>query len=1285
MGSTNSTNKGSQAIGFRYQEDARAALFNRNMNGVLPAGLYSLGSPVATLGAMVGAFYTGIFIKPLLVLISDNNQDPLTPGVFPRIETTTDYLVPFQTGSLGYVDVSKPYIVLRFGWAEIQSNYMDFCKVSNVMDNTSTDINKMWPNDLVIGQILYDDLGGGNFKLRQTGPIMDFTKASWSFIPGKQAESRELLVQSNDADTTKAYVTGGWLTTGKGKYDVAGTATVAISATPSSAGSAGRIDIVWVDESGVIHVTEGTPSPAPATPAVAPPYNNKKVLAEIRRAGSRSTIEGSEIFNFKTTRDGMLLQGAGSLLNADLWDGIDSGFAPLPRGTAAAASNVFTILNALPLSGQWDFPATCTNTPEGSGASVGIWTIEQTLFQSSGVGTNTGYVIAYRQGVRELWWNTVADGTFGAWKKIWVDETGREVLRTGILTEWQSDVTYALHNGIVRNGQPYRSKISSNFGIDPATDGPVYANWELTGGGSGSSSFLGTAGANIAQFKLVYEDITGKFQIGDNSSQAGSDVIGFATQTVLANASLSVQTSGVLPSVGSGLSPGLRCYLGTAGAITQNESSILIGQCRVSVGIAINTTDILIDILEPVLIYANSTVPTGLGDAMLWTLSSGSLPPTHVPADGRLVSRSLYPDAFTLWGTTFSAGDGVTTFGVIDMSNLTIYNDQGVATGFWAIRMYPLSIVLASQVYGSANPSQITLMANDLSQSSDATGWSQSGTNVNPVIWDPSTLIGINGSLKGGFLAAGLAINDYLAISPVFAVSPFDIGKVWKITFGFKADPTYVDGDFGVFLNDGTNDIPTGIVINGLAGMLQTVQGSVYPSTATSYTIRIKALTNRALTINFWMGKLTIFPQVQIQIPALTSEFVWTPIFQGLGIVTGLDAKYVRVGNKLKGLVNVTTGTPTAVEMQMSLPLGLMTDSLISTLEIAGICIKSTSSAASLYVLQEPSKSYVTFGIQDVSTGALNKILGTANTTGLLISFSFEVTIAQWNSNIVLPGVNEPLYLSNTQNGVNTNGVVGTSYYGIEGAPLVSNTAATTYDIALPREILPNESIRIEVRSVIDKQWIDTGISAIASLNISNLITPYADITTPANSRKSPIQVQRIGIGILRIAFESSLMGIAASSLLSRSWANISAAIDGFDRWRIRIGSAAVSELPVKTKASYSIASFTFTTVDVTQLIPTSKEYDTLLMFNTLNAGAFTIPRKGYLKICLGITLTATGFTIKIFRNGTFYKNLVTLGTAGSTYNSELSIEVNKGDYFDIRSSISGPVVSNTTLQFEMD
>lgn len=54
-----------------------------------------------------------------------------------------------------------------------------------------------------------------------------------------------------------------------------------------------------------------------------------------------------------------------------------------------------------------------------------------------------------------------------------------------------------------------------------------------------------------------------------------------------------------------------------------------------------------------------------VGVIFMW--AAGAVPGRFLPLQGGNADRTVYPDLFALWGTTFGAGDGATTFGLPDM------------------------------------------------------------------------------------------------------------------------------------------------------------------------------------------------------------------------------------------------------------------------------------------------------------------------------------------------------------------------------------------------------------------------------------------------------------------------------------------------------------------------------------------------------------------------------------------------------------------------------------------
>lgn len=93
--------------------------------------------------------------------------------------------------------------------------------------------------------------------------------------------------------------------------------------------------------------------------------------------------------------------------------------------------------------------------------------------------------------------------------------------------------------------------------------------------------------------------------------------------------------------------------------------------------------------------YVDSAVSGGIPSGTVAWYAATAAPTGWLECDGRLISRTTYADLFTAIGTTFSAGDGSTTFGIPDLRGQFIrgIDDMGTAQG--------AASVDTSRVFGS--------------------------------------------------------------------------------------------------------------------------------------------------------------------------------------------------------------------------------------------------------------------------------------------------------------------------------------------------------------------------------------------------------------------------------------------------------------------------------------------------------------------------------------------------------------------------------------------------------
>lgn len=138
--------------------------------------------------------------------------------------------------------------------------------------------------------------------------------------------------------------------------------------------------------------------------------------------------------------------------------------------------------------------------------------------------------------------------------------------------------------------------------------------------------------------------------------------------------------------------------------------------------------------------------------------------------------------------------------------------------------------------------------------------------------------------------------------------------------------------------------------------------------------------------------------------------------FTGFGTVTAIETQCKRQGSDLLMKGKVTSGTPTAVEARVSLPLWNGTQlvsagtSVIPSLQISGDS-SNTFSGATYFrsnTLIEPSVSYFTLGLQTSTQSALAKATGSGlSGVGNSTSFTARIPIEGWNnSNIIIGSFN---------------------------------------------------------------------------------------------------------------------------------------------------------------------------------------------------------------------------------------------------------------------------------------
>ena len=220
----------------------------------------------------------------------------LSPGLCFIQDTINNVGTRIETGSAQNLTVNNatPFIILRFSWADAQNNYMDMLAVANA------DIQE---NDLIVGRCVYDDVG------TTLSTTFDYTRRTIFYTNKQKIEDSYLRVTPTEPASNQVTVSSGVLNSSKGNLLVAG-GNYPVGGIQNTIN--GRIDLVYIDENGAVQILLGTDQANP----VAPRYGNRKVIAEIRRGASRTSVKGNEIFRVISSYDMNAITGDQLLVDA---------------------------------------------------------------------------------------------------------------------------------------------------------------------------------------------------------------------------------------------------------------------------------------------------------------------------------------------------------------------------------------------------------------------------------------------------------------------------------------------------------------------------------------------------------------------------------------------------------------------------------------------------------------------------------------------------------------------------------------------------------------------------------------------------------------------------------------------------------------------------------------------------------------------------------------------------------------------------------------------------------
>lgn len=249
-------NYGNQNIHWDYESLLTSSELDAHHQDIIPVGIYKGGKLVRISDVSVN-------VLPLVCQISDGTYQA-------RIETTTVALIT--------VAPATPYVILRWSWSATTGWYMDILAVA---------VGAIATNDLVVGMCIYV-LGV------LTG--FDYSDRSAPYTFDQFLKTEELSTPA-----MKVFVNKGRVCYGDANIDVAAQESPVISAPASNP----RIDLIYIDNTGLVQVDTGTENPTPSPNL----YGDKIVIAEVTLQTTSTTITNDMI---KDVRQWINLGGSGS-------------------------------------------------------------------------------------------------------------------------------------------------------------------------------------------------------------------------------------------------------------------------------------------------------------------------------------------------------------------------------------------------------------------------------------------------------------------------------------------------------------------------------------------------------------------------------------------------------------------------------------------------------------------------------------------------------------------------------------------------------------------------------------------------------------------------------------------------------------------------------------------------------------------------------------------------------------------------------------------------------------
>ncbi|NCX93090.1 MAG: hypothetical protein EBX40_00220 [Gammaproteobacteria bacterium] len=491
----------------------------------------------------------------------------------------------------------------------------------------------------------------------------------------------------------------------------------------------------------------------------------------------------------------------------------------------------------------------------------------------------------------------------------------------------------------------------------------------------------------------------------------------------------------------------------------------------------------------------------------------------------------------------------------------------------------------------------------------------------------------------------------------------------------FTAGTSSADSDVTVWIYDVTNSVviqPSAYKLLSNSSTLSTRHSATFQSASnsTSYRLIFHVSTTSASAYTLKVDGISVSPEQYVYGTPVTDWQAYTPTFTGFGTVSTQTFWWRRNGDTIQIKGRFAAGTSTATEARISLPFSLVSDSskVNGTAEVCGIAqpsdVNSSTTGgigATFNVLIEPSLGYVTFAARTSTNGGLTKLnANTIATGGTSLSLFAQLPVTGWSSSV------------QTSDASDTRIVDFVGYVSTNQGPLTANT--TNINLATIKDSHGAWTGSTFVVPVAGDYFISGMMVQTAST--SGIINIYVNGSSTAILGNFLSTQTLFGSGTLLPNLKTGdVVSFRSDSTNTIQGPNLT--------YRVCIsrlsGPSAIAAS--ETVASKYWASANGTSNTSTPVNFDSKVYDTHSAVTTGASWRFTAPISGKysIKVFMANSAAITSGYTYIYKNGTQLEGMNYIVSTTASMSSSSTVELNAGEYFDIRQGASYPWLGNAS------